>query len=331
MIFRYRPIIREKTSLIRKLSFHRLINIIKIWIGYKWSVRFNKVTVWGYPFAIQLETSAVCNLKCPECIAGIGATNRTRNFPDPGMFYSVLDDFRKYSFYCNLYFQGEPFLNPELFSLIRHAKQLNYYTVISSNGHFLSEANCINIIESNLDRIIISLDGMDAESYNQYRINGQFDKVVNGIKMLTECRKKMAKSHPLVEIQFLVNKTNEHQLKDAENFIKGLGADILQFKSMQIYSEKGIGVFLPENNKYNRYGEKIRKVRMGCFRLWSSIVITSDGYTVPCCYDKKPDYILGHFQKQQIKEMWLSDKYYRFRKIALQNIKEPAICTNCIQ
>jgi hypothetical protein len=70
---------------------------------------------------------------------------------------------------------------------------------------------------------------------------------------LSNIKKKLSKYNPLIVIQFLVHKGNEHQVKAAPKIIKALGADIMQFKSMQVYSRTGVEELIPDTGKYNRY------------------------------------------------------------------------------
>ncbi len=241
---------------------------------------------------------------------------------------------RKQAFYCNLYFQGEPFLNPQLAEIITLAKSMNYYSVVSTNGHFLDEKNCIRIIESGLDKLIISLDGIDSDSYSQYRSGGHFNKVTEGIRLMAKTKKQLNKRNPLLVVQMLVNKSNEHQLDKARQFVKNLGADMLEFKSMQIYTVAGRKQFEPSGKNFNRYIGKSKTNISGsnkksiCFRLWSHVVYTSDGLMVPCCYDKKPDYIISG-EDESGNSPWMSKKMQDFRAKLLSKDEVPEICRNC--
>ena len=245
-----------------------------------------------------------------------------------------LHQHRKYAFYCNLYFQGEPFLNPQIAEIINMAKRLNYYTVISSNGHFLDKRNCLRIIESGLDKLIISLDGIDSESYSKYRSGGFFIKVIEGIGQMAEAKKKLNKKNPLIVVQMLVNKTNEHQLGEAKKFVDNLGVDVLEFKSMQIYTQEGRKQFLPSGKKFNRYSGKSVNTKTGskakgaCSRLWSHVVYTSDGLMVPCCYDKKPEYLIAG-EDGLNKDLWGSEQMQDFRAKLFKSDEVPEICRNC--
>ena len=61
----------------------------------------------------------------------------------------------------NLYFQGEPMLHPMFFAFLENSRSI--FTTVSTNGHYLSEENAGKIVSSGLNKLIISLDGLDQE------------------------------------------------------------------------------------------------------------------------------------------------------------------------
>ncbi len=326
--------INQLFRLLKMLHFQRIVNYLKIQSGYVASVISKKPVVWGDPFSLSLETAAICNLRCPECAIGCQKTQRLKKLMDLSLFERLLKHYKKSAFYCNLYFQGEPFLNPELPAMIRKCKYHRYYTVISTNGHFLNKENCIKIIQAGLDKLIISLDGADQQTYQTYRKGGDFHLVTEGIRLLSETRKQLGSKHPFVVIQFLVNKTNEHQVQEIKRLSKDLGANSLEYKSMQIYSDEGLEKFSTTLKKYNRYraennskSKKSNKKR-GCFRLWSHAVFTSEGRMVACCFDKTPDHASGLFEPDK-RDLWHSETMDDLRYRLLNNKDLPEICLNC--
>lgn len=252
---------------------------------------------------------------------------------DFSLFESLVRHYKKTAFYCNLYFQGEPFLNPDIFSMIKTCKTNHYYTVISTNGHFLNEENCIKIIDAGLDKLIVSLDGTDQQTYQIYRKGGRFQEVTKGIGLLSQKKKQLGRAHPFVVIQFLVSKVNEHQIEEIKILSEKLGANKLEYKSMQIYSEEGMKTFSTQLKKYNRYAGKINKIvkktpKKGCFRLWSHAVFTSEGRLVACCFDKTPDHASGYFMPCKT-DLWRSPTMDDLRYKLINNKDLPEICLNC--
>jgi MoaA/NifB/PqqE/SkfB family radical SAM enzyme len=263
-------------------------------------------------------------------MAGMGGLRRQRPMMALQQFQNIILAHKKSSFYLNLYFQGEPFLNRQLLQMISLARDNHYYTRISTNGHFLSKANCMGVIEAGLDRMVISLDGLDQKTYSAYRKGGCFEQVIQGIKELSAAREKLKKSNPLIEVQFLVNRYNQDQIPRLKSFAVSLGADLITLKSMQIYDKEAQEEFLPVNNrKFNRYINTLQSSRKGpCYRLWSHAVYTSDGVMVPCCYDKIPQHGAGNHGGDK-KSPWHSEAMNNFRKDIVTG-NRPEICQNCM-
>jgi radical SAM protein with 4Fe4S-binding SPASM domain len=285
----------------------------------------------GMPLAIGAELTNNCNLKCPECSSGSGLMTRKRGYMDIELFKRVITELKPYLFNTNLYFQGEPMLHPGFFSFLENAA--NTTTTVSTNGHFLSADNCEKLVKSGLSKLIISLDGTDQEIYSLYRINGNINSVLGGIETLSEARSRI-KSTLKVEIQFLVNRLNEHQIPLAEQIAKKNKA-VLRLKSMQINDKKDIEKWLPQNGRFSRYKLKNGEYTIRnsfpnrCARLWFNPVITWDGKVIPCCFDKDAEHVMGDLSQDSFRDIWNGPKYRIFRKSILSGRHMIDICRNC--
>ena len=114
---------------------------------------------------------------------------------------------KKSVFYINYYFQGEPFIHPQFLDLIEEAKKNKIYTATSTNAHFITKEMANKIIDSGLDRLIISIDGLTQETYENYRVNGELNKVIQGTEFLLNAKKEKKSNTPHLIFQFLAVKT----------------------------------------------------------------------------------------------------------------------------
>jgi radical SAM protein with 4Fe4S-binding SPASM domain len=267
---------------------------------------------------------------------------RDKGFMDPELYRKIVDQCFSSIYYLNLYFQGEPYLHPRFTQMVRIAKLKKIYVSTSTNGHFLTAENAKATIESGLDKLIISLDGTDAESYEQYRVGGDFQKVIAGISEVVKQKKNSRSKTPRVILQFLVLKSNQHQVKQIIQLGKDLGVDKVVLKTAQFYIFRDGNPLMPEG-RYSRY----KKVESGadepslyqirnkmpdhCFRMWSSCVVTWDGFVVPCCFDKDADHRMGDLKKEPFILVWKNEKYREFRKKILSFRKSIDICQNCTE
>jgi len=246
----------------------------------------------------------------------------------------IIDEIYKELFVLTAYFQGEPLIDDSFFQIVKYASAKNIFTISSTNAQFLNEDNAKKIIDSGLDRLIVSLDGYDQNSYHSYRIGGDFEKVINGIKILKRQRTLLKKSTPAIIAQCLILKTTEKNLPEIKKMALEAGADKVVFKTAQFYDTANIDKLFP-SNKASRYELKNGELKITgklpnhCKRLWSSPVVTWNGDLVPCCFDKDADHSFGKPTDGSFKEIWSGKESQKFRKKLLIDRKKIKICRNC--
>jgi radical SAM protein with 4Fe4S-binding SPASM domain len=308
------------------------INGIKSVSSWFFSTLTHKPYTSGMPVSIGIELTNLCNLKCPECSSGSGIMKRERGFLKEELYEKIVSEAGRFFYNINLYFQGEPMMHPGFFKFVESSEKSKI--TVSTNGHFLSEDNCSRLVTSGISKLIVSLDSMDSETYSKYRVGGDFDKVIEGIRNVSGEILKTGSSMKL-EIQFLVNRYNEFQIPDLKRFSTEVHSS-LKLKSMQIINQEKTEDWMPVNEKFRRYsknneGEYIRKnsLRNSCFRLWMNPVITWDGKVLPCCFDKDADHIMGDLKESSLLEIWHGEKFKAFRNSVLKERRNIEICHNC--
>jgi len=326
----------DNLNLFSKLSFRRTWNGLKVLSSYLISKWIKKPVQWGYPVSISFEPTTSCNLRCPECPSGLRSFTRPTGMLKKDFFSETIDQLHKELLYLVFYFQGEPYLNPEFLDMVKYASEKKIYTATSTNAHYLSDENARRTIESGLDRLIISIDGTTQEVYQQYRVGGQLNKVLEGTKNIVNWKKKLNSKTPFIIFQFLVVKPNEHQIEDVKKLGKEMGVDDVWFKTAQVYEfEKDPNQLIPSIDKYSRYNKTNNgyefkgKLANHCWRLWHDPVITWDGLVAPCCFDKDAQHQLGDLKKKPFKEIWNNGEYKNFRSAILKGRKNIDICANC--
>jgi radical SAM protein with 4Fe4S-binding SPASM domain len=327
----------DTVNLFSKLSFPRFWNASKVLASYYVSKWTKRPVQWGYPISISFEPTTSCNLRCPECPSGLRAFTRPTGMLKKDFFSETIDQLSRELLYLVFYFQGEPYLNPDFLDMVKYASSKKIYTATSTNAHYLNDENAKRTIESGLDRLIISIDGTTQDVYQQYRVGGKLDKVIEGTKNVVKWKKELRSKTPFIIFQFLVVKPNEHQIEDVKTLAKEIGVDDVWLKTAQIYDyENDPNQLIPTIDKYSRYkkatdGSHAFKGTLAnhCWRLWHDPVITWDGLVAPCCFDKDAQHKLGDLKTKSFKEIWKNGEYKEFRSKILHGRKNIDICSNC--
>lgn len=328
---------RDGLNFISKLNAKRVWNMIEILGSYYLSKLTKKNHHRGMPVSVSIEPTTSCNLRCPQCPSGLREFSRPTGMLEMETYTKAIDQLGDKLTYLTLYFQGEPYLNKSFLDMVGYASQKKIYTATSTNAHYLDDENCKRTIESGLDRLIISIDGITEETYKKYRIGGQLEKVMEGTRNLVAWKRKMKSQTPYIIWQFIVFGHNEHEIEDVKKIAKQTGVDHLAMKSAQVYDFETGSDLIPKNEKYARYSKQQLKFSIKnkllnhCWRMWQGCVITWDGKVVPCCFDKDATYRLGELADKTFTEIWQGQAYSSFRTLLLKSRKNIEICKNCTE
>lgn len=319
-------------------SGKKFINVVLVLSSYFLSRLTRRYFVWGKPYTFIIEPSALCNLRCPQCPVGLKILSRPQNNMTLTDFQYIIDEIAEYTWVLLLYFQGESFINPAITDMINYAYQKKIFTVISSNGNRLANpAFARELAASKLGRLILSVDGATEETYKIYRQAGYFKRVLKGTRQLTTARKEMKKSFPWIDIQFIVMRHNEHEMKAIRQLGKELGVDRVIYKSPQIHDFNRAEDILPSHPRYRRYEKRNGRYQLKgsysgyCKKIWYGSVITWDNKVIPCCFDKDASYQLGSMDESDFTAIWDSQQYHDFRRGVVSNRGGNEMCRNCTE
>lgn len=328
----------DSINLFSKLTTKRVANVSQIFTSYKYSKWRGSPAIKGLPISIAIEPTTSCNLRCPECPSGLRSFTRPTGMLQVDLFRHVIDQLAPTLNYLTFYFQGEPFLNPRFLEMVRYASAKGIYTATSTNAHFINDEVARSVIDSSLDRLIISIDGTSQDTYQSYRVGGSLDKVKDAAARIVYWKKKMKSSTPHVVFQFLVVRNNEHQIPEVYELASSIGVDQVVLKTAQIYDYKNGSELIPTQDRYSRYkrnedGTYSIKNNLDnhCWRMWHSCVVTWDGRVVPCCFDKDAHFTLGDVSRNNFAEIWNGEAYHEFRSALLRSRREIEMCRNCTE
>jgi len=338
MIVPLKSLIKSLTLINITITPRRLINLAKIYASMILSRMIRKPIVWGYPPLLMIEPTNICNLKCPMCPSGNGEMNRDMGKLDLGNFKKLIDEVGDYILQVQLWNQGEPFINNSFLEFVHYANKKGIMTQTSTNGHFIrTEREAEAVITSGLDILIFSMDGTNQETYEKYRVGGNYQLVMETLERIAEAKERLKSDTPIIELQFLIFKHNQDEIDEIISISKKLALNRLSFKTAQVYSNQQAEIFLPDDEEYRRYTQAEKdyvlkgEVKNWCKRLWLNPAINWDGAFSPCCFDKDADFAYGNIFKKSktFHSLWHGDDAQKFRRQILENRKSIDMCTNC--
>lgn len=315
---------RHLRSLFQHSSIKKFNNLLLV----EYERRRRAVKVTGRPYIIYADPGNVCNLKCPLCPGGNGRQGMKKQLLSFSKYKRFLEPLNDYLYQVFLYNWGEPFLNPEIFDMIEHNRRKNIGTNISTNLSVKRNSLVNDIIDSGLEYLSVSLDGAVASTYGKYRVNGDFDLVLENLKALIATKRALKKRHPIIEWQYIVMRHNEGEAAEAAEMAKKIGVDLIRFIPVRLIPEdteenrkEMVRDWFPEGKKWRRFvfdefrqdGEYLHN--KGCFHLYRSLAINPDGTILPCNIIYKHEDNFGSLAEIAFEDIWNNDSYRSARNL----------------
>ena len=181
------------------LTISKIVNVIK----YLLDLRIRSSVVSSFPPTLGFQPSAYCNGNCRLCPVGLGIKGYQKGFMSFETFKKVVDDAKKYLIKVYLADWGEPFLNPDVFRMIKYVKEQGIMTSASTNLHFFKNADDFRkLIDSGLSELTISLHGASQKTYETYQPGKSFSETIKKIKLINELKRQMGSSKPVIFVGF---------------------------------------------------------------------------------------------------------------------------------
>jgi len=148
-----------------------------------------------------------------------------------------------------------------------------------------------------------SVDGASQETYEIYRVGGDFDAVIENAAEVNELKKKLGSEYPRMIWKFIVFAHNEHEIPRAKQMAQELG---MEFQvALPIETDLSVGkdiecTFSPANDK-DQLRREMRFAAMTeceevigydpmpstCMQLWEQPVVNWNGDILGCCSSQK--------------------------------------------
>jgi len=288
------------------------------------------------PFIINVDPSDICNFQCKFCPTGDrdlmkNTPGRNHGLMDFDLYKKIIDDiceFERPIKVLRLYKDGEPLTNPRFADMVRYARQKKCAERIDTtiNASLLTKERNLDIIDGGLDRINISIEGINEEQYRDFSsYNIDFDNLVANIKHLYENRNSC-------EIIVKINGDilSEDEKKRFYDIFGDIADGVYIEHIMSCWPEfdlNGVEV----NQEHGIYGQQIKEVIV-CPYPFYSFSINSDGTASICFLDWSRKLLIGDVKKESVKDIWLGERMRDYQKFFLEKKrKSHPVCGNCGQ
>jgi len=296
------------------------------------------------PSAMQIETSSICNFRCPSCPLSMGEYDRPEKHMSVEQLERVLDAFPSVK-RIELQGIGEVFLNPCILDIVQAAVRRGIEVHTFSNASKVDRDTAFATVRSGLRLVNFSMDGADEETFRWLRKGGTLKRYKRCVTNLLEARRALGSSTPTIGVMTVLSKNNVRQIPKMLAIAEELGVDTIIFTKINASSNPELKEILlgdeerawiralpPYRGKVEvvwAYDEWTVQERMDCYWPRHMTYVTVEGDVTPCCnyYDSR-EISFGNVFEEDGSAIWNGERYKSFRR-RLMSGDLPPRCKTC--
>ena len=289
------------------------------------------------PTAMQIETSSICNFRCPSCPLSAKDYDRPEKHMSLDELRRVLDAFPSVE-RIELQGLGEVFLNPAIHDIIREAASRGIRVQTFSNASKIDRDFAFEIVRSGLDLVNFSMDGADEETFRTLRKGGTLARFRRCLTNLMEARTRPRSPRtPTIGLMTVLSKRNYRQMPKMLAMAQAFGVDSI------IFTKINAGPWSDQTPVLARRGGAHVAARAGrrdiappwtaapevvwAFEDWTfqertecywprqMTYVSVEGDVTPCCnfYDSR-ELNFGNVFREHGDDIWNNESYKAFRR-----------------
>jgi MoaA/NifB/PqqE/SkfB family radical SAM enzyme len=293
------------------------------------------------PKVLYLEPVFGCNYRCIFCIHGSGCQIETTQL-DPVLF-EKLKPLIEHVQHIHITGLGEPLLNSHLIDYLTYFREKDKSYYINTNGSMITNAH-VNLLTTSQSELSISLDAGDGETFRKVRIGGNWQKVLDGIRRVSQAKAAHDSPHPLLYLTFHINGLNVMSLKKVPDLARELKIDAVKFswtmlpeshRAHSVFAKQDMvaGIIRDVSAKLLKNGIKVKneavfdKHLRSCWNFSPMAFIGANGAVAACC---SRWLTIGDLNDNSFTDIWNGMPRRRLA-LAVLNDRPQAVCQDCPQ
>ncbi len=159
---------------------------------------------------LYIEVTTACNLDCIMCVRRVW--RESQGTMPLATFAALMDQLAAFPSPPTIHLSGygEPMAHPHFLELVRLAKATGAKVEATTNGTLLDRATAEALLDLDLDRLVVSVDGATPDRYAEIRERGDFGSVIDNLRRLKYLRIQRRGRHgnPQLALAFVAMRSN---------------------------------------------------------------------------------------------------------------------------
>lgn len=283
------------------------------------------------PYVVQIFPVYACNFRCDYCHFSVEKAKRKfvtdRIYMDMALYKKCVDDMCSFSERIRTFRfvgMGEPLLHRELSEMIAYAKkrQIAGRVELITNGSLLTKERSDALIEAELDRMVISIQGTNADKYEEVsHVKLDYGKLVEGISYFYEHKRDAHVYIKIVDVALEDEADRQKFLDIFGDVCDSIGVET----AIPLYPDVAYNEVLARQNQVTQYGTALQRTDI-CPQPFYFMQINPDGKVVGCHSISPYPEVFGDCSVQNVCEIWTGETFNQFRRKMLDGKEQVCEC-----
>jgi len=276
-----------------------------------------------FPDRLYVESTNYCNLRCVMCPTGIGVIQRPKGYMAMELFRRIIDEVAPHAPAIVLHSWGEPMMHPELFEMVRYARERDLWVETSTNITLLTEERIRRLLASGMSQLYLAMDGVTRATYEGVRVGASFDKVMRNVERLLELKRETG-SRLRIVLQIIAMSETRDEVREFVSRWTRPEVDQVNVKHLDTWGDQ------VEAISAHAIARETPPVRRPCPNLWYHGYIFWDGSLVSCERDYDIKTPLGNV-KDGVLAAWHGPRMRALREKHVRGDYSAPACAHCVE
>lgn len=283
----------------------------------------------SFPYLVDIMTKSGCNASCVFCPSGKPFLKVSHGTMPDELYQKIIDEASKHTVLrLAPFLQNEPLRDPKIHERVEYARRkMPRYTQIRliSNGSLLTEEAGYNLIHAGLDKLIISIQSIEKDVYEETMRGLKFEQTMENVTRFVELKHRLGVKNPDFEIWMVRTKYVEEKLKVHKAFWSKRG---IKLKARKLNNQASPELEERMRQRGDIPADDWQYAQYCAIPFWRSW-ITWTGDMILCCADWHRSTVLGNVMGSSIEEIWNGPAYQEHRRRMLCGDVAGLLCENC--
>ena len=275
-----------------------------------------------FPIHLDIETTNVCNLKCPMCprtmliehdaFSPLGLMTREE-------YASIIDQATAHGLKSiKLNYLGEPLAHKDVVWQVEYAKKKGVLDVMmNTNATLLRPGRAEELLKAGLDNVFVSFDAISPDLFADRRVGTSIGRVIDNVYQFVKLRNA---KYPHVQVRVSMVMYKEKKWLDQFEGLKIMWRDLVDAVGFGYYTERA-----PDAQR-----DFPQVPGFWCAQPFQRMFLKYNGNVTICCVDDKDEVTVGNWREQPLHAIWNGQAYKEIRYLhASGDYYKMAMCRKC--